>query len=222
MSDLAPRVSANTVSDVMTRTVVAVGRLATFKEIVHSMQEWHVSALPVLEGDARVVGVVSEGDLLPKEEYRERRPRLFEPRERMEELFKSGGRTAGELMTSPAVCVHEDARVTEAARIMARKRVKRLPVVDGEGRLTGVVSRGDLLKVFLRPDEEIAEEIRHDVLSLLPGDAAGSLRVTVEKGVATVGGVLADTALVPVTARLVRSVEGVVDVRFELDGEQAA
>ena len=204
--------STSTVSDVMTRSVVATSRLNGFKKIAQTMHEWHVSALPVLEADGRVIGVVSEADLLPKE-YRRDIAGADEPRERAEELLKSGGLTADELMTSPAVSVHADAQLTEAARIMARMRVKRMPVVDGGGRLAGIVSRSDLLKVFLRGDEEIAEEIRRDVLGLLPGDTS-AVQVRVEKGVATVAGSLPDPALVPVTARLVRSVEGVVDVRF--------
>jgi CBS-domain-containing membrane protein len=204
--------STSTVSDVMTRSVVATSRLNGFKKIAQTMHEWHVSALPVLEADGRVIGVVSEADLLPKE-YRRHIAGADEPRERAEELLKSGGLTADELMTSPAVSVHADAQLTEAARIMARMRVKRMPVVDGGGRLAGIVSRSDLLKVFLRGDEEIAEEIRRDVLGLLPGDTS-AVQVRVEKGVATVTGSLPDPSLVPVTARLVRSVEGVVDVRF--------
>ncbi|MGH3118032.1 MAG: CBS domain-containing protein [Gaiellales bacterium] len=138
------------------------------------------------------------------------------PRERMQQLLKSGALTAGDLMSTPAVAVHQDAQLTEAARIMARKRVKRLPVVDGEGRLAGIVSRGDLLKVFLRSDEDIAEEIRHEIIGLLPG-AAPSLRVDVEKGVATLRGELHDSSYMPVAARLIRSVEGVVDVEFDLE-----
>ncbi|WP_314174507.1 CBS domain-containing protein [Streptomyces winkii] len=205
----------------MTRAVIAVGREATFKDITRKMREWQVSAVPVLEADGRVIGVVSEADLLAKEEYRDGAPVLGEPRERMEQLRKSGALTAGELMTTPAVSVHEDAPLAEAARIMAHMRVKRLPVVDGEGRLRGIASRVDLLKVFLRTDEDIAAEIRRDVIGMLPGTAASpsppSLRVDVEKGVVTVTGELADSSLVPVAARLIRSVEGVVDVRFDLD-----
>ena len=211
-----PGASPRTVGDVMTRAVVAVGREAPFKDVTRNMREWGVSALPVLEADGRVIGVVSEADLLAKEEYREEPPGLNEPRERIARLLKSGGLTAGDVMSSPAVSVHEDAQLTEAARIMARKQVKRLPVVDGEGRLTGIVSRSDLLKVFLREDEEIADEIRREVLSLLPGAGQG-LRVDVEKGVATVRGELTDTSLVPVVARLIRSVEGVVVVRVETE-----
>lgn len=212
----AQKPAMRSVGDVMTHAVIAVGRDATFKEITEKMHQWRVSAVPVVEADVRVIGVVSEADLLAKEEYRNQAPGIAEPRDYAEEVRKSGALTAGDLMTSPAVAVREDAQLTEAARIMARKRVKRLPVVDGTGRLTGIVSRSDLLKVFLRSDGDIADEIEREVLDLLPG-VGPSARVQVEKGVATVSGHLEDASLVPVLARLIRSVEGVVDVEFDLD-----
>jgi CBS domain-containing protein len=202
------------VSDVMTRSVVAVGRDASFKEMVRTMGQWRVSAMPVLEGEGRVVGVVSEADLLPKEEFRDSDPDRFEQLRRLPDLAKAGAVTAEELMTAPAVTVHADATLAEAARIMAVRRVKRLPVVDSEGKLQGIVSRGDLLKVFLRPDEDIEEEVRRTVVSYLfpeagPGPA---VRVRVDEGVVTLGGQIPNAAMIPVAARLVRAVEGVVDV----------
>jgi CBS-domain-containing membrane protein len=200
--------SPYTVSDVMTHTVVAVGREAPFKEIVELFDQWKVSALPVLEGEGRVVGVVSEADLLAKEEFRD--TDIGD----LKDLQKAAGVTAGQLMSTPAVTVHPDASLAEAARIMARRRVKRLPVVDAIGILQGVVSRSDLLKVFLRSDEEIAEEIRQDVLTRLP--VPQDLTVAVAEGVVTLGGPLPDRALVPLVTRAVRAVEGVVDIRLDL------
>ncbi|MCX4904027.1 CBS domain-containing protein [Streptomyces sp. NBC_00878] len=200
--------SPYTVSAVMTHTVVAVGSEAPFKEIVELLDQWKVSALPVLAGEGRVVGVVSEADLLPKEEFRDTDEGELAAR------AKAGGVTAGELMSTPAVTVHADASLAEAARIMARRHVKRLPVVDGVGLLQGVVSRGDLLKVFLRSDEEIAEEIRHSVLNRLP--VTTTLTVSVAEGVVTLGGSMPDRTLIPVVARAVRAVEGVVDIQLDL------
>jgi CBS-domain-containing membrane protein len=197
-----------TVSDVMTHTVVAVGSEAPFKEIVELLDQWKVSAVPVLAGEGRVVGVVSEADLMAKEEFRDTEE--GDPDERR----KAGAVTAGDLMSAPAVTVHADATLAEAARVMARRHVKRLPVVDEIGLLQGVVSRSDLLKVFLRDDEEIAEEIRSSVLSKLP--VVTTLTVQVSEGVVTLGGVLPDRTIVPVVARAVRAVEGVVDVRLDL------
>ncbi|MFK3728704.1 CBS domain-containing protein [Streptomyces sp. NPDC088090] len=213
MSSAAP--AGHIVSDVMTRTAVAIGRDALYKEIVALMDEWKVSALPVLEGEGRVVGVVSEADLLPKEAFRGADPLSGEA----EEEAKAGAVRAGDLMSSPAVTVHADASLAEAARIMARRKVKRLPVVNGIGMLEGVVSRSDLLKVFLREDGEMAAEIRRSVLD---GPALTGLDVTVTKGVATLSGVLSDRSLVPLLARAVRAVEGVVDVRMELGAHEGA
>ncbi|MET7289231.1 CBS domain-containing protein [Streptomyces sp. NPDC005573] len=207
--------SPQIVSEVMTHTVVSVGRWASFKDIVGMMQEWRVSALPVLEGEGRVVGVVSEADLLPTEELRdspERGYALLRPAD----VVKAGAVTAGDLMSSPAITVRADATLAEAARVMAREKVKRLPVVDEAGLLEGVVSRADLLTVFLRDDEDIAEEVRRDIVAYLFPLSSCDLHVEVHDGVATLTGRVRDTALVPVAARLVRAVEGVVDVEFDL------
>ncbi|MFF4546788.1 CBS domain-containing protein [Streptomyces sp. NPDC001435] len=208
--------SPHIVSDVMTHTVAAIGRGAGFKEIVRMMQDWKVSALPVLEGEGRVVGVVSEADLLPKEEFRDSDPDRRTQLRRLDDLAKAGAVTAGELMTAPALTVRADETLAQAARRMAHARVKRLPVVDELGMLQGVVSRADLLKVFLRDDEDIAEEVRREVVSYLFPAPASAVRVVVREGVVQLGGSVRDTSLVPVAARLIRAVEGVVDVKFDL------
>ncbi|MET8685359.1 CBS domain-containing protein [Streptomyces sp. NPDC004732] len=206
--------SPRTVSDVMTHTVIAVGREAPFKEIVALMGQWNVGALPVLAGEGRVIGVVSEADLLPKEEFRDSDPSRFDQQRRLTDLAKAGGISAGEVMSTPAVTVHPDATLSQAARIMAQRKVKRLPVVDANGLLQGVVSRSDLLKVFLRTDQELADEVTRTVTALLFPDRA--VTVVVENGVVTLGGEIRDRTLVPVAARLTRAVEGVVDVRMDL------
>ncbi|MEU1911351.1 CBS domain-containing protein [Streptomyces massasporeus] len=211
-------ISPHIVSDVMTHTVVAVGRDASFKDVVKLMQEWKVSALPVLEGEGRVIGVVSEADLLIKEEFRDSDSDRYTELRRMSDLAKAGGMTAADVMSTPAVTVHPDATVAQAARIMAQRNVKRLPVVNDEGLLEGVVSRADLLKVFLRTDDEIAEEIHREILVPLFPAAPEPVRVEVADGVVTLTGGVRDTSLVPIVARLVRSVEGVVDVDVALSG----
>ncbi|MEU3535839.1 MULTISPECIES: CBS domain-containing protein [Streptomyces] len=196
----------------MTRAAVAVGRTALFKDIVARMEQWNVSALPVLEGDGRVVGVVSEADLLPKEEFRDSDPDRLTQRRRLGDLAKAGGVSAQDLMSTPAVTVHADATLAEAARIMALKRVKRLPVVTAEGVLEGVVSRGDLLKVFLRDDRELADEIRREVLDVLFPAPVEPLHVVVVDGVVTLTGKVTDGTRIPLAVRMVRGVEGVVGV----------
>ena len=212
------RTSPHIVSDVMTHTVVAVGRDAPFKDVVKLMQEWKVSAVPVLAGEGRVIGVVSEADLLLKEEFRDSDPDRLTQLRRLPDLAKAGGMTAADVMSAPAVTVHPDATLTQAARIMAQRQVKRLPVVNDEGLLEGVVSRADLLKVFLRTDDEIAEEIRQEILAPLFPATPEPVLVDVADGVVTLTGRVRDTSLVPIVARLVRSVEGVVDVDVALSG----
>ncbi|MGW7049598.1 CBS domain-containing protein [Streptomyces avermitilis] len=204
------------VSDVMTHTVAAVGRRAPFKEIVQLMQDRQVSALPVIEGVGRVVGLVSEADLLPTEELRDHPEDSYFRLRRPADLAKAGALTAGDLMSAPAITVRADATLAEAARIMAQVGVKGLPVVDDHGQLEGIVSRTDLLKAFLRADEDIAEEIGRDVVSYLLPPPAPAIQVEVHDGVVTLIGRFDDTALVPVAARLVRAVEGVVGVEFDL------
>jgi CBS domain-containing protein len=220
--------SPHSVRDVMTRTVVAVSRDAAFKQIVQAMEKWKVSAVPVLVGERRVIGIVSEADLLPKEEFRDSDQDFPQPRLRstggtlttrlhlVSNLAKAEAMTAAELMTAPAVTVHGDATLAQAARLMAQHGVKRLPVIDAEGRLEGIVSRTDLLKVFLRPDAELADEIRREVLPHLLPPPDEPIRVKVADGVVTLTGGIGNTSLVPVATRLVRAVEGVVAVEWNL------
>ncbi|MFC5786730.1 CBS domain-containing protein [Streptomyces aureus] len=209
------------VSDVMTHTVAAVGRRAPFKEIVQLMQDWQISALPVIEGEGRVVGVVSEADLLTKEELRDNPDAAYLQLRQPVDVAKADALAADDLMSSPAVTIRADATLAEASRTMAHEGVKRLPVVDEVGLLAGVVSRADLLKVFLRGDDKIADEVRHEIVSYLFPPPSSTLQVEVHDGVVTLTGRIHDTAMVPVAARLVRSVEGVVDVRFDLAREAA-
>ncbi|MEU8547670.1 CBS domain-containing protein [Streptomyces roseoverticillatus] len=216
MSD-APR----TVSSVMTRTVVAVSSDAPYKEIARTLAEWKVSAVPVLAGEGRVIGVVSEADLLAKEEYKGRAPAGTDRPERLGDLAKAGARTAEDLMTTPAVTVHADATVAEAARAMALKGVKRLPVIDAEGKLAGIVSRADILKIYLRSDEDIAEEVRKDVVARLFPHSRPTVEVRVNEGVVTLSGHVPDAGTIPLVSRLVRAVDGVVNVDLRLDGPTA-
>lgn len=194
------------VGEVMTPAVVAVDRSATFTEIVRVLRRWRVGAVPVVEGDGRVIGVLSEADLLPGDTDR------AAPR----------GKRAEQLMTAPALTVHRDATVAGAGRVMAQRDVKQLPVIDAEGRLAGIVSRGDLLKVFLRPREEIAREVRASVLEPLFHEAAAGLGVRVADGRVTVSGRVPDGSLIRTAADRIRAVDGVVDVRCELTAPAAA
>ena len=138
-----------TVSDVMTRTVVSVSAFAWFKDIVRRMQDYRVSAVPVVDEDDIVLGIVSEGDLILKEDADlEGEPRFLDGARRRQDRSKAAGRIASELdLTAPAITIGPAATLGEAARLMHRRAVKRLPVVDpADGTILGIVSRTDLLE----------------------------------------------------------------------------
>lgn len=203
----------------MTRAVVAVSRDTPFKEVAQTIRRWQVSALPVLAGDGRVVGVVSEADLLAQAETsRDQAPgsKGVRSRPRLASSDPPDARTAGQLMTTPAISVQADASLPLAARTMAVYKVKRLPVTDGGGHLRGVVSRTDLLKPYLRADSDIKAEVREEVVE--PLFSGEKVVVWVSEGIVWLSGAVPDTALIPVATRLARTVEGVVDVENKLHG----
>ncbi|MFK0237802.1 CBS domain-containing protein [Streptomyces vinaceus] len=206
-----------TVADVMTTPVVTVTPATDFKEIVAAMERWKVSAVAVIEGEARVVGVVSEADLLPKEEFHEHRPGMMEQLRRLGDTAKAGSVRAEQLMTTPAVTVHPDATLPQAARLMADRHIKRLPVVDAEGTLQGIVSRADLLKVFLRSDDALAAEVSHEVVERLFPVSRKTVKVDVTHGIVTLSGQVRDAHRIPLATRLAQAVEGVVNVRNRLE-----
>ncbi|KIF01123.1 CBS domain-containing protein [Streptomyces sp. RSD-27] len=206
-----------TVADVMTTKVIAVTPDTGFKDIAAAMGRWKVTALPVIEGEGRVVGVVSEADLLPKEEFHEHRPGLIEQMHRLGDTAKAGSTRAENLMTTPAVTIRPDATLPQAARLMADRHIKRLPVVDADGTLMGIVSRADLLKVFLRTDEDLTAEVRENVVQRLFPLSHEAVKVTVSHGIATLTGQVRDRTLIPLADRLTHSVEGIVDVRCRLE-----
>jgi CBS domain-containing protein len=202
------------VREVMTTEVATVGEGAPFKQIVRVLAKHRVSALPVLDADGRVVGVVSEADLLHKEEFPAAPPARGRraPRRPPAARAKAAAATAGELMTAPAVTVGAEATVAEAARLLERHGIKRLPVVDDAGRLVGIASRADLLRVFLRADEDIRREVLEDVLLHTMWVDPDEFTVEVRDGVVTLAGPLDFRSLIPIAVRLVHGVDGVVDV----------
>jgi CBS domain-containing protein len=173
------------VQDVMTTSVVAVDRITPYKEIAKRLAQHKIGGVPVLTMGRHVAGVVSEGDLLAA---RDRNPSagrrwLGRPSRRQ----RHRGTMAEDLMTSPAITIRPDATISAAARLMNAHHVRFLPVVDSVGRLLGIVSRRDLLSVFLRPDPEIARQVTEILSGLLPGGATG-LEVSVRNGVVTLTG----------------------------------
>lgn len=125
--DAAMTSTPYTVNDVMTKKVIAFSPDAGFKEIATAMERWKVSAAPVVEGEGHVVGVVSEADLLPKEEFHDHRPGMIEQTRHLGDTAKAGSLRAEELMTTPAITIHPDATLPQAARLMAERHVKRAP-----------------------------------------------------------------------------------------------
>ncbi|MCH0565736.1 MULTISPECIES: CBS domain-containing protein [unclassified Streptomyces] len=206
-----------TVGDLMTRDVVRVHRDAPFKTIIRLMAESEVTALPVVDDLDHPVGVVSEADLLrtvaahPDPAGLPLSPRLLEGDQPGAE-----GVTAGELMSAPPVCARPGWTVVEAARLMDAERVKRLPVVDETDTLVGIVSRADLLRIFLRRDEAMRDEIIVDVLTRTLHLAPTDVVVTVQDGRVTLKGNVDAPSLVPVIERLCRGVDGVVSVSADL------
>jgi CBS-domain-containing membrane protein len=203
----------STVGDVMTADVVTVRTDATFKEIARVLITRKVSGLPVVDAEGTLVGVVSEADLLPKEELKSatgERPEL-QLRAATTARVKAGGDTAGELMSNPVATIASDASVVEAARTLAEHDIKRLPVVD-HGRLVGIVSRADVLSVFLNSDEQIGDLVMEEVVKRCLWEGPEYVSVEVENGIVTLGGRLQLKSLIPIALRLTAAIDGVVDV----------
>ncbi len=210
-----------TVRDVMTTRVVAVGKDATFKDIAALLTEHRVSAFPVLDEEGKVIGVVSEADLLSKEALvaamggqAARLGLVASPWHG--EFAKAAAVTAADLMTKPPVVVTPDEPVTSAARLLYHSRVKRLPVVGVKGELVGIVSRSDVLSVYSRPDEEIRQEITKNVLLNRFFADPDQFTVTVSSGVVTLEGDPGTMARGRDIVDEAWHVEGVVSVRDRL------
>jgi CBS domain-containing protein len=219
---------ARRVSDVMTTTVVTVDRITPYQEIDHLLTERRISGVPVLMMGRKVAGVVTEADLLAAEDETARQARLAGTIGRRWRLRKRPhvSLTAGTLMTAPAITIGPDATIPAAARLMNTHHVRRLPVVDEDGKLVGVVSRRDLLSVFLRPDADITHDVRQ-VLDELALTDAKSVIMTVKHGVVTLSGTVrpepgAEHDLVPLALQLIWDIDGVVDVVNQLGEATAA
>ncbi|MGE5288635.1 MAG: CBS domain-containing protein [Micromonosporaceae bacterium] len=202
-----------TVGEVMTSGVITVTARTRFKELARLMAKHDVSSLPVLDEDGRVVGVVCEVDLLRKEEYQEDPAAKRPPRwRRWPDRARARGRTARDVMTSPAVTVAPEATVVEAARLMDRHRIKHLVVAVTGGGLAGIVTPHDLLRVYLRPDDDIRAEIVGEVFVGYLGTSPRLVKVNVADGVVTLEGEVENKSMIPSAVRMTKAVDGVVDV----------
>jgi CBS domain-containing protein len=205
-----------TVADVMTRELVSVTDETPYKTVVAALAENKVSAVPVIDGFGDVAGVVSETDLLRKEQFqRTRRPVWLLRWWRHGLRRKAAALTAGQLMSRPAVTVEGGCTLDEAARLMAARDITRLMVVDDD-QLVGIVARSDLLRAFLASDPEILARVRRDVVQHVLWDDPLAVEVTVTDGVVTLAGQVEHRSTVEVAERLTREVDGVVGVPNEL------
>jgi CBS domain-containing protein len=209
-------VRVTTVKGVMTSSVVAVREDADFKEMVTAMRSRRISAFPVIDTSSRVIGVVSEADLLLKETIPALPQGAIRLAWRLKDRSKAVGVTAAELMTKPAVTIREDAPVAEAARLMQSHKVKRLPVVDGNGRLRGIITRTDVLSVFERPDHEIWDEVVKEVIVGEFGLDPELFVVTVRSGIVAITGSVERRADALSVLATTRHLEGVIGVRDRL------
>ena len=206
------------VKDLMTPQVVTIGPATPFKEIVARLANHRVSAVSVVDDDGLVLGVVSEADLLLKEEFPDPDADLplFWTKRRRLERDRAAATTARDLMSVALASIAPEATVAEAARRMHTAGVKRLPVLDEGGRLVGIVSRADLLKVFNRPDQAIRREIINDVIVGEFMMDPNRFFIQVTDGVAVLEGRAERRSLLPWLVRAVHSVEGVVRVNNRL------
>jgi CBS-domain-containing membrane protein len=209
------------VKDVMTVDVVAVPTTATFKEIADALAGHKISAVPVVDDRNIVVGVVSEADLLHKLELAtsDLHRRLLDRRRIRTAKRKAAGDTADALMSAPAVTIGPDAKIGEAARLMEHERIKRLPVVEEDGRLVGVVARRDLLRPYLRADSAIRQDVEYEVLRRTLLVIPGTVDVFVNDGRVTLRGCADRRSTAEIAVQLTRAVDGVVAVIDEMTWE---
>jgi CBS domain-containing protein len=207
------------VKNVMTTEVIWVEQDTPFAAIAAALRQHRVSAFPVLNKTGQVIGVVSESDLLTKMALgaEDRMPGMVTGILRHKQLEKARGVTAGDLMTSPPVTASPDDTVEEAARLMYLRGVKRLPVVDADGKLAGIVSRSDVLAVYGRRDAEIGEDIRTSILATEGAASPGAFDVSVTEGVVTLTGRPQTCEQGHDIEFRIRHVQGVVAVRDRLD-----
>jgi CBS domain-containing protein len=209
------------IESVMTTEVVTVRPSTQFRELVDLLQRKRISALPVVDQDGRLIGIVSEADLLIKQGY----PHgggdsgVIDALRHRERLGKAAGICALDVMTRRVVSVPLGTDVATAAKLMIRLGIKRLPVVNALGILVGIVTRGDLLKVFLRPDQAIAWEVAHEIVGDRLGIPPGAVTVQARHGVVSLTGGVKRRSQVDELVRQAQAVNGVVGVDARLTWE---
>jgi len=200
----------------MTTKVIAVQQRTPYKQIAMRLHESGVSAFPVIDDDGKVAGVVSATDLLAKEALEYSTPGVVGGILHHREQAKAAGVTAADLMTAPPVTIGQNEPVSHAARLMYARKVKRLPVVDDDGRLLGIVSRADVLSVYSRSDESIRREVIEQVIIGTVLTDPERFTVTVKDGIVTIEGTPENSSVGRDIIGEIRHVEGVVAVRDRL------
>lgn len=205
------------VSDIMTTELVTVSPDTPFKEVVERLVRSEVSALPVVDAAGQLVGLITEADLISKEAYGSRRRRALALLADVVSVrdhrwvTKAGGSAAFDVMTRSVVFCRPDEDARMVARRMLERGVKRMPVVDDQG-LVGIVSRRDILKMFDRPDESIAADVRSVLADVLTMPEDHHVRFSVDHGVVTLTGDVRYGWDEPIVVSVVREVTGVLDV----------
>jgi len=198
----------------MTRRVHVASPLTPFKLLVRLIEENRVSAIPIVNVQGVPVGVVSEADLLLKQRRAELDGKhdIVHPLKRRHDAAKAEGMVACELMSSPPITIASDANLADAARLMQERNVRRLIVVDERGKIAGVVSRSDILQIFLRTDEEVREDVVGGLIPSMFWQSPDNLGVEVTWNVVTLTGEVDRKSDAEILSRLTREVDGVVGV----------
>ena len=198
-----------TVSDVMTQQVVTVTPETSFKDAVRLLRRRRVSGMPVVELTGVLVGIVSETDLLNKVEKRAADSYVLESRRQRLDRAKAAGLKVGDVMTREVVTIRADHPVALAARELHIQGFKRFPVVDERGKLVGIVTRSDLLKVFLRTDRDIERDVREAIRDR-------GIRASVSRGIVTLAGSVEAKSRVDALVRTIAALDGVVGVNSKI------
>ena len=213
-----------TIQDVMSRPALTVRPETPLKDVARTLVEHRISGLPVVDDEGHILGVISEADLLAKEQgasniHHRRLARLLgeSPRTRTQ-LAKLSATTDGDAMTVPAITITGDRPLAEAAALMTNRGINRLPVVDG-GTLVGVVSRADLVRAYVRSDEDLAQVIRDEVLYRTMWLNPVLFEVDVRDGIATIKGSVERRSTAEVIEHVAALVPGIVDVVCDLNWE---
>jgi CBS domain-containing protein len=206
----------HTVGDVMTTPVVTVSPGTTFKEAVRTLTSRRVSGLPVVDADGRLVGIVSEADLLSKAEKRNADAYMLESKAHRLDRARAMAVDVASAMSRDVATVRSDFPIALAAREMHDRGFKRLPVVDERGKLVGIVSRGDLLRVFLRSDRQLGDEVRKVLKSAQSHLGGRQLTANVSGGVVELEGAFQSRARLEATVRAITRIDGVVGIRSHL------